>query len=62
MADFEIFGPYLMALLMGVGTACVFVWAVLAGALTDTDQASLNFFRAEMEHDRFADPDDRRLG
>ena len=52
MADFEIFGPYAVAVLMGMGAACVFIWAVLAGALSDTDEASLNFYRSEMEHDR----------
>jgi hypothetical protein len=61
MADFEIFGPYVVALLMGMGATCVLIWAVLAGALTDTDEAALNFFRAEMENDRRADDlaDDR---
>jgi hypothetical protein len=31
---------------------CIFVWAVLSGALHGTDNASLNFFRTEMENDR----------
>jgi hypothetical protein len=55
MADFEVFGPYVVALLMGLGAACVFVWGVLAGALIDTNQASQTFFRAEMENERFAE-------
>jgi len=52
MPDYEIMGPYLIALLMGIGTVCVFCWGVLSGALHNTDDAALNFFRAEMEHDR----------
>jgi hypothetical protein len=52
MSDFEVFGPYLVALLMSIGGVCVFIWGVLAGAFTDTDQAALTFFQAEAANDR----------
>ena len=39
MADFEIFGPYAIALLMGLGSMCVFAWGVLAGAFGHADDA-----------------------
>ena len=32
MTDFEIIGPYAIALLMSLGALCVFVWGVLSGA------------------------------
>ena len=52
MADYEIMGPYLIALLMGMGAVCVFSWGVLSGAFHNTDEAALHFFRAEMDNDR----------
>ncbi len=52
MADYEIMGPYLLALLMGMGAVCVFIWGVFSGAFHNTDEAALKFFRAEMENDR----------
>ena len=52
MTDFEIIGPYMIALLMSIGALCVFVWAVLSGAFTGTDDAATRFYRAEMENDR----------
>ena len=51
MADYEIMGPYLLALLMGMGAVCVFIWGVFSGAFHNTDEAALNFFRAEMKND-----------
>jgi hypothetical protein len=62
MADFEVLGPYAIALLMGLGSVCIFIWGVLAGALADTDQAALDFFHAEMENDRFANDHDAPRG
>jgi nitrogen fixation-related uncharacterized protein len=52
MADYEIFGPYLIALMMGIGAVCIFIWGVLSGAFHNSDAAALGFFRAEMENDR----------
>jgi hypothetical protein len=52
MTDFEIFWPYLIALMMSLGALCIFVWGVLSGAFNGADEASLRFFRAEMDHDR----------
>ena len=53
MADYEVLGPYTLAILMGMGSTCIFIWGVLVGALSETDQAALNFFHAEMANDRF---------
>ncbi len=52
MTDFEILGPYLIALMMSLGALCVFVWGVLSGAFNGADEAALRFFRTEMDHDR----------
>jgi hypothetical protein len=52
MTDFEIMGPYLIALLMSIGALCIFVWAVLSGAFVGVDDAATRFYRAEMENDR----------
>jgi hypothetical protein len=50
VTDYEIFGPYLIALMMSLSAVCVFVWAVLAGAFHGADEAALNFYRAEVEN------------
>lgn len=52
MADYEIMGPYLLAIMMGLGAVCIFIWGVLSGAFHNTDEAALRFFRTEMENDR----------
>jgi hypothetical protein len=52
MADYEILGPYAVAILMGLGSICLFIWGVMGGALSETDQASINFYDAEMAYDR----------
>ena len=52
MADYEILGPYALAIFMGLGSTCIFIWGVMAGALSETDQAALNFYHAEMANDR----------
>jgi len=59
MADYEILGPYAVAILMGLGSTCIFIWGVMGGALSDTDQAALKFYHAEMAHDRYTDHADR---
>jgi hypothetical protein len=59
MADYEILGPYALAIFMGLGSTCIFIWGVMGGALTETDQAALNFYHAERAHDRYTDHADR---
>ena len=50
--SYDVLGPYLISLMMSLSALGVFVWAVLAGALHGADEASLNFYRAELENDR----------
>ena len=56
MTDFEIIGPYLVALLMSIGALCIFIWGVLSGALSGADEAAISFYRAEMENDGRSEP------
>lgn len=51
MADYEIFGPYLIALVMSISAVCIFVWAVLSGAFNGADEAALRFYRTEVADD-----------
>src|ERR1700675_4235965 len=51
MTDFEIMGPYAIALLMSIGALCAFVWGVLSGALSGADDAAIRFYRTEAEND-----------
>lgn len=51
MSQYEVLGPYALAILMGLGSTCIFIWGVMAGALSETDQAALNFYRVEMAYD-----------
>jgi hypothetical protein len=57
MADYEILGPFALAILMGLGSTCILIWGIMGGALNGTDQAALNFYHAEMANDRFKDND-----
>ena len=41
--DFEILGPYAIALLMSIGAVCIFVWGVLSGAFSNSDAAAITF-------------------
>ena len=50
--DFEVVGPYAIALLMSIGAVWIFVWGVLSGAFSNADEAAATFYRAEMENDR----------
>jgi hypothetical protein len=50
VTDYEIFGPYLIALMMSLSALCVFIWAVLAGAFHGADEVALGFYRAEVEN------------
>ncbi len=51
MTDFEVMGPYAIALLMSIGALCIFVWGVLAGAFNGADEEAIRFYRAEVEND-----------
>lgn len=51
MSDYEILGPYLIALMMSLGAVCIFVWAVLSGAFNGADEAALRFYRTEVGDD-----------
>jgi hypothetical protein len=51
MTDFEIMGPYAIALLMSIGALCAFVWGVLSGALSGADDAAIRFYCMEVEND-----------
>jgi hypothetical protein len=51
MIDFEIVGPYIVALLMSLGALSIFVWGVLAGAFNGADEAAMKFYRMEVEND-----------
>ena len=52
MADYEIMGPYLVALLMGMGCAVHLHLGRPVGRLEGADEAALKFYRAEMANDR----------
>jgi hypothetical protein len=54
MIDFEVMGPYSIALLMSLGALCIFIWGVLAGTFSGTDEEAIRFYRTEVENDRNA--------
>jgi len=60
--DFEVVGPYAIALLMSIGAVCIFVWGVLSGAFSGTDEAAITFYRAELENDRKHAEQSRQAG
>jgi len=49
--DFEVFGPYAIALLMSIGAVCIFIWAVLSGAFNGADDEALRFYHREVDND-----------
>jgi hypothetical protein len=51
MPEFEITGPYVGALMMSLGALCLFIWGVFSGALSNTDEASKQFYEREMENE-----------
>jgi hypothetical protein len=51
LIDFEVMGPYAVALLMSLGALCIFVWGVLAGAFSGADEEAIRFYRAEVAND-----------
>lgn len=52
--EFEVIGPYVIALLMSIGGVCIFIWAVLSGAFHGADEEALRFYRREVEDERAA--------
>lgn len=42
---------FLVALLMGLGAVCLFVWAVLSGAFNDVEAIKYKAYRAEVNED-----------
>jgi nitrogen fixation-related uncharacterized protein len=49
--DFEVFGPYVVALIISIGAVCIFIWAVLSGAFKGSDEEALRFYYREVEDD-----------
>jgi hypothetical protein len=49
--DFEVIGPYAVALLMSIGAVSIFVWAVLSGAFKGADEEALRFYHREVDDD-----------
>ncbi len=41
---------------MSIGALCIFVWGVLSGAFSGTDEAAIRFYRMEVENDRIDAP------
>ena len=52
--EFEVIGPYLVALIMSIGAVCIFVWAVLAGAFNGADEEAQRFYHREVDDDGHA--------
>jgi nitrogen fixation-related uncharacterized protein len=49
--DFEVIGPYAVALLMSIGAVCIFIWAVLSGTFNGADEEALRFYHREVDDD-----------
>jgi nitrogen fixation-related uncharacterized protein len=49
--DYEVLGPFVIAMLMSLGALCIFVWAVLSGAFNGADEAALRCYHTEVEND-----------
>lgn len=49
--DFEVIGPYVVALIMSIGAVCIFIWAVLSGAFHGADEEALRFYHREVDDD-----------
>ena len=52
--DFEVIGPYAVALIMGIGAVCIFIWAVLSGAFKGADEEAVRFYHREVDDDGHA--------
>lgn len=46
---------FIVALLMGLGALCVFIWAVLSGLFTDVENIKYRAYRAEVTDDERKD-------
>jgi len=42
---------FLVALLMGLGAVCLFVWGVLSGSFNDVESIKYRAYRAEVRED-----------
>ncbi|MGH8709676.1 MAG: cbb3-type cytochrome oxidase assembly protein CcoS [Burkholderiales bacterium] len=42
---------FVVALLMGLGAVCLFVWGVLSGAFNDVEDIKYKAYRAEVRDD-----------
>ena len=49
--DFEVIGPYVVALIMSIGAVFIFIWAVLSGAFNGADEEALRFYHREVDND-----------
>ncbi len=45
------FIQFLVALLMGLGAVCLFVWGVLSGSFNDVESIKYKAYRAEVNED-----------
>lgn len=53
---------FLVALLIGLGSLGIFVWAVLSGMFRDVEQAKMRAYRAEVPEDEDEDEGEDRYG
>lgn len=42
---------FLVALLMGLGAVCLFIWGVLSGSFNDVENIKYKAYRAEVSED-----------
>jgi len=50
------FMQFLVALFMGLGALCIFVWAVLSGEFINVEDIKYRAYRAEVKDDEPNDP------
>ena len=46
------FLQFLVALCMGLGALCIYIWSVLSGHFTDVEAAKYRAFEAEVDDER----------
>jgi hypothetical protein len=51
LIDFEVMGPYAVALLMSLGALCIFIWGVFSGTFHGADEEAIRFCCTELEND-----------
>lgn len=49
------FVQFLVALFMGLGALCVFIWAVLSGLFTNVEDVKYRAYHAEIKEDEAKD-------